>query len=774
MRTKRQYILLFELLFCVALSAQNSSVRFGKSSVDEVVEALTLKEKASIVVGAGMIMPAGDTDIPLMGVTDNKVKVPGTAGTTQAVERLGIPSLTFADGPAGIRLDSVRSDKPGKTYYATAFPAATLLASSWDTDLVKKVGSAFGNEVKEYGTDVILAPGMNIQRNPLCGRNFEYYSEDPLVSGKMGAAMVNGLQSAGIGTSVKHYALNNQETDRHLVNSIASERAIREIYLRGFEIAVKESNPWTIMSAFNLVNGTYAAENYDLLTAILRKEWGFQGFVMTDWGGGKNPVEMMKAGNDLLMPGMKSQEKKIVAAVKDGTLDEKVLDENVKHILNIILISPTFHNYKYSDAPNLEAGAEIAHDVAAEGMVLLKNEAALPLSSGNKISLFGINGYELICGGQGSAGLNKAYTVSLLEGLKNTGYAIDSKLQSVYKTYLKEQKAAQPVKTTMQEFINPTPPIEEQNIGKEIITAQAQSNDIALISIGRNSGEGRDRTIKNDYEFSETELTLIKNVSQAFHATNKQVIVVLNIGGVIDVTAWRDNVDAILLAWQPGMESGNAMADILSGKVNPSGKLAVTFPLSYSDVPAQNFPSKEDSKAKGKRSQKTQIYDEDIYVGYRYFLTKNVKTAYEFGYGLSYTQFKYSDLKVEKPSTDGMVKVSVVVKNVGKVAGKEAAQLYLAAPTTSLEKPVYELKAFSKTALLQPGKSETLTFTLTNKELSSFVAEKSAWIADAGEYTVKIGTSCLDIRLEKKFTLPKDITAEKTNKMKNDKIIENI
>ncbi len=551
---------------------------------------MTLEEKAKLVVGNGFRMPGTKPQGPTIGQTQDKV--PGAAGTTFAIPRLGIPSIVVADGPAGLRIQPIRNNDSSKTYYATAFPVATLLASTWDTALVKKVGVAFGSEVHDYGVDILLAPALNIHRNPLGGRNFEYYSEDPLIAGKMTSAIVNGIESNGVGTSIKHYAANNQESNRNTVNTIVSERALREIYLKGFEIAVKGSQPWTVMSSYNKVNGTYTSEEYDLQTTVLRKEWGFKGFVMTDWFGGRNPVEQMKAGNDLLMPGTPQQSQRIIDAVNHDSLDVKVLDENVNRILNIILQSPSFKNYKYSDKPDLKKDAEVSRMAAEEGMVLLKNDGnTLPLKDQKKVALFGNTSYDIIAGGTGSGDVNKAYTISLLQGLANAGYSTDDEIKQQYSAYIADYKAKHPKKNFFEEFTNPTPPAPEFEVNKDILTKKAEEADVAIYTIGRNAGEGRDRKLENDYYLSDAEKQLIKNIADAFHAKNKKFVVVLNIGGVIDVTSWRDNADAILLAWQPGLEAGNAIANVLNGKVNPSGKLATTFPMDYKDVPfSKKFP----------------------------------------------------------------------------------------------------------------------------------------------------------------------------------------
>ncbi len=771
MITKRLPLAL--LLATSALTTIAQTPTLGKDQIPAIIKAMTVEEKVKLVVGAGFNMPGVST--PGTGVGQTQDRVPGAAGTTHAIDRLGIPSMVTSDGPAGVRIDSVRKDHPGITYYATAWPVATLLASSWDTALVTKVGVAFGNEVKEYGIDIILGPAMNIHRNPLGGRNFEYFSEDPLVTGKMAAAMVNGIQANGVGVSIKHFAANNQETDRNTVNTIVSERALREIYLRGFQIAVKESQPWTIMSSYNFINGTYTSENRDLLTTILRDEWGFTGFVMTDWFGGKHAVDQIKAQNNLLMPGTTQQSDSILEAVKSGRLPEKILDENVAGILKIMLHSPSFKQYKYSDQPDLNRHAQISREAAAESMVLLKNNGqALPIAQNQKhIALFGINGYDLIAGGTGSGDVNKAYKVSLQQGLSDAGLNVDQELQGQYTAYLADYAAKHPRKSFIQEFMNPSPPTPEYTLSSDLITKEASGTDMAIIAIGRNAGEGRDRKIDGDYELTPIELDAIKNISTAYHAQQKKVIVVLNIGGVINVMPWRDNADAILLAWQPGLEGGHAIADILSGKVDPSGKLATTFPASYSDVPsAKTFPGKEfpEQATTGMFGMKVipaeVTYEEGIYVGYRYYNTFHIKPAYEFGYGLSYTNFTYSDLKLSATTFNNKpLTATVTITNTGKAAGKEVVQLYLSAPATELDKPAEELKAFAKTNLLQPGQSQTLSFTLTANELASFNTATSAWIADAGKYTIRIGASSLNIKQTASFDLPLGIIVEKVHKV---------
>jgi len=745
---------------------------------------MTLQEKAKLVVGMGFKMPGmpspakGEKPKPIdiggfilpptdPGAYDIPEKVPGAAGRTHAIPRLGIPSITFSDGPAGLKIDPIRpNDK--NTYYATAFPVATLLASSWDTTLVKKVGTAFGNEAHEYGVDIVLAPALNIQRNPLGGRNFEYYSEDPLISGRMTAAMVKGIQSNGVGTSIKHFAANNQETNRMQVNTVVSERAMREIYLKGFEMAVKLAQPWTVMSSYNKINGIYTSERRDLITGILKGEWGFKGFVMTDFMGGRDAIAQMNAGNDWLLPGSPDQSDAIVAAVKAGTLSISQLDANVARILNIILKTPVFKGYKYSNKPDLEGHAKVSRKAASEGMVLLKNEdEALPLASGKRLALFGNTSYDIIAGGTGSGTVNKAYTISLLQGLSNVGYKVQKQLANSYIDYLADAKAKQPKNVPF--FIIPSAIPEMDMTGA--IDRDADSADAAVITIGRSGGEWADRKVENDFTLTEAEKRLINGVSNAFHAKGKKVVVILNIGGVIETASWRDKVDGILLAWQPGQEAGNAIADVLTGKVNPSGKLATTFPVDYPDVPsAKNFPGRDLPLPPGQTvnpmlGRPAEVnYREGIYVGYRFYDSFRIKPAYEFGYGLSYTKFEPSDVKASSANFTNGITIKVAIKNTGKVAGKEVVQLYLSAPNQTLDKPEQELKGFAKTVLLAPGQSQILAFRLNAADLASFNTNRSAWIADAGDYKVKIGISSRDIAKTVSFKLTKEIVTEKTRR----------
>jgi len=733
--------------------------QLGKSSIDKVIDAMTIEEKAHLLIGTGMAGEGGDN--PVIGMTQNIV--PGAAGTTYPIERLGIPAIVLADGPAGLRINPTR-EGDDQTYYCTHFPIGTLLASTWNQELVESVGQSIGNEVLEYGADVLLAPALNIHRNPLCGRNFEYYSEDPVVSGKIAAAYIKGVQSNGVGTSVKHFAVNNQETNRMSNDAQVSPRAIREIYLKGFEIAVKDAAPWTVMSSYNYLNGVYTSENPELLTTVLRDEWGFKGMVMTDWYGGTNTKAQMIAGNDMLQPGRPTQYTDLVELMESGEIDMAVIDRNIKRILELILQSPKFKGYEYSNKPDLAAHADVTRQSATEGMVLLKNDATLPFAADVKnVALFGNTSYNFIAGGTGSGNVNRAYTVSLLDGLKNVGYTVDESLKAAYNAHIaKEQARIDAAIDPNDQFaaFSPKPlPVELLPTAKQLKDMVAK-NDVALITIGRTSGEFLDRYAA-DFVLSEAENKLIKTVCDAFHAAGKKVAVVLNIGGAIETASWKAMPDAILCAWQAGQEGGNSVADVLKGNASPSGKLPMTFPVNFEDhASSANFPIDEVANTNIINNVKTSfdrknvdytVYEEGIYVGYRWFDTKGLEVSYPFGYGLSYTTFEYSNPVIvpgKKETT-----VTVDVKNTGSYAGKEVVQLYVTAPKGNLDKPAQELKAFTKTAELQPGETQTVTLVVKNEDLASFDEAQSAWVVDAGTYNFHVGASSRDI----KATLAADV-----------------
>ena len=749
--------------------APKGDPQLGKDSLDKVVAAMTLEEKAHLVIGTGMAGSSGEA--PVVGETRNLV--PGAAGTTYPIPRLGIPAIVLADGPAGLRINPLR-EGDANTYYCTHFPIGTLLASTWNTELVEQVGQAIGNEVLEYGTDVLLAPALNIHRNPLCGRNFEYYSEDPVVSGKTAAAYVRGVQSNGVGTSIKHYALNNQETNRMKNDVRVSPRAVREIYLKGFEIAVKESQPWTVMSSYNFVNGVYTSESKDLQTTMLRDEWGFKGMVMTDWFGGADAAAQMWAGNDMLQPGRPGQFEDIVEGVRSGRLSEADLDRNVRRVLELIVKSPRFKGYEFSNKPDLKAHAAVTRQSAVEGMVLLENNGVLPLASEiSRVAVFGTTSYDFIAGGTGSGNVNRAYTVSLLEGLRNAGYAIDAELEKTYTKYIKEEtERLNPKSDDPMAMFMPKIRAGEFVPSARLLDKMVRANDVAIITLGRNSGEFFDRKVA-DFTLTEQESGMIEAVCAAFHKAGKKVVVILNVGGVIETASWKNLPDAVLLAWQAGQEGGNSVADVLKGVANPSGKLTMTFPVRYEDhASSRNFPIDmafgmfgKDKDAEPQRNVDYTEYEEGIYVGYRWFDKQGLEVSYPFGYGLSYTRFEWSEASV-KPSR-GETAVSVKVTNTGKIPGKDVVELYVAAPQGELDKPVKELKAYAKTRELQPGESQIVTLKVKNSELASYDESASAWVTDAGHYDFMLGSSSRDIRA----TLCAEIRggSEKTNALSFDK-----
>jgi beta-glucosidase len=611
-------------------------------------------------------------------------------------------------------------------------------------------------------------------RNPLCGRNFEYYSEDPVVAGKTAGAYIKGVQKNDVGTSIKHFAANNQETNRMNTDARISQRALREIYLKGFEIAIKESKPWTVMTSYNYINGTYASESKDLVETILRDEWGYEGTVMTDWFGGKDGAKQMWAGNDMLQPGKAEQFDSIVAGVKSGKLAEADLDRNVARILNLVEKSPRFLGYKYSNKPDLKAHAAVTRQSAAEGMVLMKNETLvmkndqltppLPFAENVKnVALYGNTSYDFIAGGTGSGNVNHAYVVSLLDGLKNGGYSVSEELKTAYESYLadakkkaeaalEEQAKKDPKNAMLVKFL-PQPLPAEKLFTPDELAKQAEASDIAVITLGRLSGEFLDRKVA-DFNLSDSERQLLQQVCDVYHKAGKQVVVLLNIGGVIETASWKDLPDAILCAWQAGQEGGNSVVDVLSGKQSPSGKFTMTWPIKFTDAySSKNFPIDEDPRIdmlnQGKKGNVRNVdyteYEEDVYVGYRYFDSFDVPVSYPFGYGLSYTTFEYSDAKIEQKND--IYDVTVTIKNTGDREGKEVVELYVAAPDSkAANKPAKELKAFAKTKSLKPGENETLTLSITADQLASFDETASAWVVAEGEYQFLVAASAADVK----------------------------
>ncbi len=766
----KKTVLFFIATSMLMTSCGKKAPKLGVHPIDDVIAAMSLEEKASFVVGTERMKTTPPDRAPGMPVREMfspelkeklmqcetqeeamelmiatslvEGRVQGAAGQHYALDRLGIEPIVYADGPAGLRIDPTRKDDADE-YYCTAFPVGVSLSSSWDVELVNEVTRAMGNEVLEYGADVLLAPGINIHRSPLCGRNFEYYSEDPLLAGKIASAYIKGIQSNGVGVSLKHYAVNNQETCRNGVDARLSERALREIYLKGFEIAVKESQPWTIMSSYNKINGTLASENYHTLTEILRDDWGFEGFVMTDWWAEENGARQIAAGNDLQMPGTLHQYEEIYNGVKDGTLDEKSLDQSIRRIMNIMLKTPTYRHYAYSNKPDLGAHAKVTRQAATDGMVLLKNvQKSLPLDSKARVALFGTASYDLLVGGSGSGNVNRKYKVSLDEGLKNAGVELEDNLTKVYKDYTSAERAKMPTENFWS-----VPVIPEMPLDKALVKNALSKSTVAILTLSRMAGEGGDRhVVKGDYLLSDVEEQNLKLVCQTAHAMGKKVILVLNLGGIVDLTQFVALPDAILHAWMGGQEMGNSLADVLMGKVNPSGKLPLTWALRYSDYPsAGNFPLSDGDSAYVR-------YAEDVMVGYRHFNTQGIKVLYPFGYGLSYTTFAYNNLIIDVLGEQ--IKVSADITNTGKVAGREVVQLYVGKPSVDgLLMPAKELKAFTKTKLLNPGETQTVEMIVPCSELATWMEAENKWNVASGEYTISVAANVEDVRLKGVATL---------------------
>lgn len=734
--------------------------RLGKDPVKNIVKAMSLEEKAALVCGTWSAGYAGD------GTVGGKTfaMVSGAAGITEGFEKYGIPHTVMADGPAGLRIDPLRDGESG-SWWCTAFPVGTMLAATWDRDLIEEVGRAMGSEVLEYGCDVILGPGLNIHRNPMCGRNFEYYSEDPVLSGKCAAAMIRGIQSCGVGTSAKHFAANNQESCRIQNNAVVPQRALREIYLRSFEIAVKEGNPWTVMSSYNRVNGTYSMESRFLLTDVLRKDWGYRGLVVSDWFGKRDTPAQIHAGNDLLMPGEQAQVDEIIAAVRSGKLAEEDLDICAGRVLEYVLKTPHFRNYAASDSPDLERNARVSRDAASQGMVLLKNgSGTLPLSTGANVSLFGVNAYDGIVAGIGAGFVNTSYKVNLDEGLRNEGFILNPKTDAVYRRYMEYSGAMLGEENSRKHLGDRTFPA-EAFLSDAFLSMRAADSDVAVVSLGRLSGEYNDRYTK-DFYLHEDELDLLRRTCEAFHSCGKKVVVVLNICGVIETASWKDLPDAILVNWLPGQELGNATAAVISGQVNPSGRLPMTFPLDYRDhLSSENYPFDYTSKRSDWEydAPERQIrnlgwteYLEGVDVGYRYFCTKAPgKISWPFGFGLSYTTFEWSDAVLTRKGNDFCV--SLKVTNTGEREGRDVVELYASAPASAMYKPVRELKAFAKTPVLAPGSSTTVELTFSAYDLASFDESLSAFVTEALTWQLQLNRDASTIVTTLPLTLKKTL-----------------
>ena len=642
------------------------------------------------------------------------------------VERLGIPSIMVTDGPHGLRKQNqdktAAGDILGNSVPATCFPPAVATGCTWNPDLIYEMGQALGEECLKEKVSVLLGPGINIKRSPLCGRNFEYFSEDPVVAGNMGAAFINGVQSKGVGTSLKHFAANNQECRRMTISTVSDERTLREIYLTAFEICVKNAQPWTVMNAYNKINGTYCAENKWLLNDVLRDEWGFEGIVLTDWGAENEIVDGLKAGQNLEMPGSGGYgPNKLVKAVQDGTLDEEILDKNVDSVLDLIMRSK--ESYKDDYECDMDKHHALARKIASEGIVLLKNEdKILPLKKEQKIAVIGEMAKAPRYQGAGSSLINPtqlddAYS-ELLKNAYNIAYA--------------------------QGYDKSTDVPDDKLISQA--TELAKKADTVLLFIGLTEiyeSEGFDR---KHIDLPPSHNKLVEEVAKV----NENVVVVLSGGSAVSMP-WLSNVKAVVNGLLLGQAGGSAIADVLAGKVNPSGKLTETYPLCLEDTPAiENFPGK----------QLTVEYRESIFVGYRYYDKMQKDVLFPFGYGLSYTSFSYDKLKLSKKKIKDTetLTVSFKVKNTGDVAGAEVAQLYVSAPESAIFKAPKELKGFKK-IFLEPGEEKSVEITLSKRDFAYYNVNINDYHVESGDYEILVGASSRDIRLQATVNLKSTVEA---------------
>jgi beta-glucosidase len=661
------------------------------TEITKLIEKMSLEEKAALCTGAG-------------------------PWTTTPVERLGIPEMTVTDGPHGVRRVEDVQTFIATSLPATCFPTAACMASTWDVDLIHQLGEAIADECIALKVDVILGPGVNMKRTPLCGRNFEYYSEDPYLAGEMAVSFIQGVQGKGVGTSLKHFAANNQEYQRSTISSELDERTLHEIYLPAFEVAVKKAQPWTVMCSYNKLNGTYAAENHGLLTEILKEQWGFEGFVVSDWGAVHDRVEALLAGLDLEMPGPRERRvKAVIDAVRSGKLDESVLDRAVGRILKIVFKAAETNKGGSFDIDQHHA---LARRVAGEGMVLLKNNGILPLVNKKKIAVIGRSAKEAYFQGGGSSHINPTRVDNPFEELQKL--AVESEL-----SYAEGYPA-------------------EDSFDQALIDQackNAREADVALLYIclpATKESEGYDRS---DLDLTSQQVVMINAVS----AVQPNTVVILNNGAPVVMEQWIEGTAAVLEAWMMGQAGGGAIADVLFGKVNPSGKLAETFPLRLADTPAYiNYPGENGAVR----------YGEGIYIGYRYYDAKEAPVQFPFGHGMSYTTFDYQNPKVSSQTfrdVDGLT-VSVDVTNSGKMAGKEAVQVYVHDHKSKLARPPKELKSFIKVEL-QPGETKTVSMSLDSRAFAYYHPAYRQWITEDGEFDILIGSSSADIRQTKTVTM---------------------
>ena len=689
----------------------NKRTQLTKDSVKLVAASLTENEMAQLLVG-------------YFGAPEDKV----VRGSYQlnAIERFGIPAFVMADATAGIRIFPA---------YATWYPSASAVASTWNVDIAALVGEAIGNEAKVMGVDAVLGPGMTLNRSILGARLSEYFSEDPFLSGNIAAAYNNGMQSTGTYACIKHYAANNQDTDRTNMSSNVSERVLREIYLKNFGYALKKSDPKMLMTTYNKVNGIFTSNFVDLLR-VAREEFGFDGAVTTDWSTNADVIDNILSGNDMTNPGTREQFDAVVTAIEKGTIPKETALLSIERILTLIASSNSMGDYR-TDEIDEEKGVEIALKAGEESIVLLKNSAnTLPYTSG-EVALFGVGSYTTVKGQQGSGWVNSKNNMDIIDSFltEDSPYTVNKTISELYKGKDSHWDSM------------PTEP----KIPDDKITQSANEAGMAIITISRLTAEGYDiKNVKGEFLLDDDEVSIINRVSTAYHAKGKKVVVVINSCNPIEVVSWRDKVDAILFAAPGGKMIGTAVRNVISGKVNPSGKLSNTWPVAVEDLSSyETFGQKGNSD-----------YTEGIYVGYRDNVSNNVRYAYEFGYGISYTNFSYTDVKLSKnefTSADDTITAEITVTNTGSVAGMEVVQLYVSKPETLVDQVARELVGFDKTNLLAPGESETIKITISAYELESFIEARDSWVVSNGSYKVSAAASSFDLKSSATFTVANEI-----------------
>lgn len=653
------------------------------TSVDTVLAQMSLEEKAALCTGA-------------------------TAWNTTPIERLGLTALVVADGPHGVRKVADADSMAIGALPATCFPTASATASAWNPDLIREMGAAIAEEAIALGVDVVLGPGVNMKRTPVCGRNFEYFSEDPYLAGECAVAFVEGVQSRGVGTSLKHFAVNNLETRRMTVNAIVDERALREIYLPAFEAAVTRARPWTVMCSYNRINGVHGSQNHRLLTEILKGEWGFDGFVVSDWGAVHDRVVSLAAGLDLEMPGPRDRRvRAVVEAVRDGSFDEGALDDSVRRILTVA--------FRAAETPTrtFDAAAHhaLARRVAAGGMVLLRNDGVLPLCGVRSIAVIGRSAKEAHFQGGGSSHMT---TTMVDEPLTELAKLAGGAAVSYAEGY-------------------PADDASRSDLIDEAVAA-ARSAEVALLFVALPEWKEMEGADRDDLDLTAQQVALIKAVT----AVQPRTVVILNNGSAVAMDDWIDGTAAVLEAWMMGQAGGGAIADVLFGVVNPSGRLAETFPHRLADTPAYlNHPGEQDVVR----------YGEGMYIGYRWYDAREMPVLFPFGHGLSYTTFAYGTPRVSETvvrDVDG-VTIEVDVTNTGAAAGADVVQVYVADRTASLARPRKELKGFAKVEV-GPGETKTVRIPLGFRAFAFYHPGHARWITESGEVEILVGASATDIR----------------------------